>query len=300
MGCIPDAPIPHARRVFHWQNNGKSRKVSADGLLKDYDMPPQPPTLTWRLLRVWRRDWLVNKRSWQIGFLTPLLEPLLYVASFGIGFRLLIPTVSYQGQVMPYLDFMAPAIIATNIMYTAFFENAFSSFVRMYYQKTYDAIMATPLSIEEIVAGEIVWGATKSLMAAGVMMVALSCFGLIHYPSGLGILPVAFLGGLGFGATAMIFTGIVKHIDMFNLPIFLIITPMYLFSGTFFPLDNLPAWGQKVAWCLPLTHLVALTRGLALGSLSALQALASVAYLILFAALVFPIALIAMRRRLIK
>jgi lipooligosaccharide transport system permease protein len=256
--------------------------------------------LTWRLMRVWRRDWLVNKRSWHITFLVPLLEPLLYVASFGIGFRLLIPEVSHQGQTMPYLNFMAPAILATNIMYTAFMENAFSSFVRMYYQKTYDAIMATPLSIEEVVAGEIVWGATKSLMAAAVMMATLSCFGLVHYPSGLGILPVAFLGGLGFGATAMIFTGVVKHIDMFNLPIFLVITPMYLFSGTFFPLENLPAWGQKVAWSLPLTHLVSLTRGLALGTLPVLQGMASVAYLIVFAALVFPIALIAMRKRLIK
>lgn len=259
-----------------------------------------PSSLTWRLLRVWRRDWLVNKRSWQVSFLTPLLEPLLYVASFGIGFRLLIPEVSYQGRVMPYLDFMAPAILATNIMYTAFFENTFSSFVRMYYQKTFDAIMATPLSIEEVVAGEIVWGATKSFMAAGVMMAALSIFGLIHYPSGLGILPVAFLGGLGFGAIAMVFTGIVKHIDLFNLPIFLVITPMYLFSGTFFPLENLPPWGQNVAWCLPLTHLVTLTRGLALGTLPAPQALASVAYLILFAALALPIALVAMRRRLIR
>ncbi|MEI6563152.1 MAG: ABC transporter permease [bacterium] len=256
--------------------------------------------LTWRLMRVWRRDWLVNKRSWHINFLVPLLEPLLYVASFGIGFRLLIPEIVYQGQVMPYLNFMAPAIIATNIMYTAFFENAFSSFVRMYYQKTYDAIMATPLSVEEVVAGEIVWGATKSLMAAAVMMAALSLFGLIHYPGGLGILPVAFLGGLGFGATAMVCTGVVKHIDMFNLPIFLLITPMYLFSGTFFPLDNLPGWAQTVAWCLPLTHLVALTRGLAFGTLPTLQAFISIAYLVIFAVLVFPIALIVMRRRLIK
>lgn len=251
-------------------------------------------------MRVWRRDWLVNKRSWKISFLVPLLEPLLYVASFGIGFRLLIPEVSYQGQVMPYLNFMAPAILATNIMYTAFFENAFSSFVRMYYQKTYDAIMATPLSIEEVVAGEIVWGATKSLMAAAVMMGALSLFGLIQYPSGLAILPVAFLGGLGFGATAMIFTGVVKHIDMFNLPIFLVITPMYLFSGTFFPLENLPVWGQKVAWCLPLTHLVTLTRGLSLGTLPIRETLMSFAYLCLFVALVFPLALKGMRRRLIK
>jgi lipooligosaccharide transport system permease protein len=256
--------------------------------------------LTWRFLRVWLRDWRVNRRSWHISFLTPLLEPLFYVASFGIGFRLLIPEVIYQGKAIPYLDFMAPAIIATNIMYTAFFENTFSSFVRMYYQKTYDAMLATPLSLDEIIVGEIVWGATKSFLAAAIMMTALSAFGLIHYPAGLGILPVAFLGGLGFGALAMIFTGLVKHIDYFNLPIFLVITPMYLFSGTFFPLDALPAWARQVASTLPLTHLVTLTRGLAFGALPALDALQAVAYLLAFAALLLPLAVLAMRRRLIK
>ncbi len=260
----------------------------------------RPSSLSWRLLRVWRRDWLVTRRSWLIGFLTPLLEPVLYIASLGFGFRLLIPEIQYEGLTLTYVAFMAPAIIATNIMYTAFMENSFSSFVRMYYQKTYDAIMATPLSVDEIIAGEIVWGATKSLMTATIMTAVLSTFGLVHYPSGLGIILLAFMGGLLFGCIGMIFTGIVKSIEMFNLPIFLFITPMYLFSGTFFPLENLPAWAQVFAWFLPLSHLVTLARNLCLGTLTWAQALFSGSYLLVATALLFPIAIRIMRRRLIR
>lgn len=263
-------------------------------------MSHTPPSLSWRLLRVWRRDWRVTRRSWLIGFLTPLLEPVLYIASLGFGFRLLIPEIQYEGQTLTYVVFMAPAIIATNIMYTAFMENSFSSFVRMYYQKTYDAIMATPLSVDEIIAGEIVWGATKSLMTATIMTTVLSGFGLVHYPTGLGILPLAFFGGLLFGCIGMIFTGIVKSIEMFNLPIFLFITPMYLFSGTFFPLENLPDWARVVAWLLPLSHLVNLARDLCLGTITAGQIAVSGGYLVVSTALLFPMALWIMRRRLIK
>jgi lipooligosaccharide transport system permease protein len=263
-------------------------------------MSPSAPQLSWRLLRVWRRDWLVTRKSWLIGFMTPLLEPILYITSLGFGFRILIPEIQYEGHTLTYVVFMAPAIIATNIMYTAFMENSFSSFVRMYYQKTYDAIMATPLSVDEIIAGEIMWGATKSLMAATIMVTVLSLFGLVHYPTGLGLLPLAFLGGLLFGAIGMLFTAFVKSIDMFNLPIFLFITPMYLFSGTFFPLENLPNWAQGVAWALPLTHLVSLARNLCLGTVSGMNVLVSGGYLLAATILLIPLALRLMRRRLIK
>jgi lipooligosaccharide transport system permease protein len=263
-------------------------------------MSQSAPQLSWRLLRVWRRDWLVTRKSWLIGFMTPLLEPILYITSLGFGFRILIPEIQYEGHTLTYVVFMAPAIIATNIMYTAFMENSFSSFVRMYYQKTYDAIRATPLSVDEIIAGEIMWGATKSLMAATIMATVLSLFGLVRYPTGLGLLPLAFLGGLLFGAIGMLFTAFVKSIDMFNLPIFLLITPMYLFSGTFFPLENLPNWAQSVAWALPLTHLVSLARNLCLGTVSWMNVLVSGGYILAATMLLVPLALRLMRRRLIQ
>jgi len=251
------------------------------------------------ILRVWQRNLDVYRQNWKISFMPPLLEPLLYLAAFGIGLSGLIGDVAYGDGKISYLVFIAPALLAINIMNNAFFENTYSSFVRMYYQKTFDAMMATPLSVEEIITGEIVWGATKSVIATAIMMVVLTFFDLIHYPTGLLLIPLAFCGGFAFGSIGMYFTGIVSHIELFNLPFFLFITPMFLFSGTFFPLEGMPPWAQVLATALPLTHLVDLTRGLCYGSFSKSFPLA-LGYLLLFSLVFYPLALTRMRRRLIK
>ena len=252
-----------------------------------------------RFLRVWHRNLTVYRKTWKINFLPPLFEPLFYLAAFGIGLSALVGKVRYLGSEISYVVFIAPALIAITIMYNAFFENTYASFVRMYYQKTFDAMMATPLTLEEIIAGEIVWGATKSVLATAIMLGVISCFGLIHYPHGLLILPVAFLGGIAFGSIAMFFTGIVPTIDVFNLPIFLFITPMFLFSGTFFPVENLPLWAQKTAVVFPLTHLVTISRSFCLGKMDVGLAWAF-AYLVVFCLIFFPLAIVAMHKRLIK
>jgi lipooligosaccharide transport system permease protein len=252
-----------------------------------------------RFFRVWQRNFTVYQKIWKISFLPPLFEPLFYLLAFGIGFGALVGKIKYQGLEVSYLVFIAPALLAINIMNNAFFENTYASFVRMYHQKTFDAMLTTPLSIDEIIFGEIIWGATKSVIATGIMLAVISIFGLIDYPSGLLILPLAFLGGIAFGAIGMFFTAITPTIDMFNLPVFLFITPMFLFSGTFFPAENLPAWAQTLAVIFPLTHLVNLVRSLSLGILNA-GLLWSIAYLLIFSLIFFPLALIQMRKRLIK
>lgn len=227
------------------------------------------------------------------------LEPLFYLVAFGVGLSVLIGNVRVQGLEVSYIRFIGPALLAINIMYNAFFENTYTSFVRMYFQKTYDGMMATPLSLEEIMTGEIIWAATKSVIATGIMQGVISIFGLIRYPEGLLILPLAFLGGMAFGSIGLLFTGMVRGIEMFNLPVFLFITPMFLFSGTFFPLGNLPLWAQKLALVLPLTHLVRLVRGLSFGLLDR-ELLWSLIYLLVFSAIFFPAAIYTMHRRLIK
>jgi lipooligosaccharide transport system permease protein len=252
-----------------------------------------------RFVRVWQRNLVVYRKIWKINFLPPIFEPLLYLLAFGVGLSVFIEHVPYRGRQIPYVQFIAPSLLAVNIMYNAFFETTYASFVRMYYQKTFDAILATPLSLEEVITGEIVWGATKSVIATALMLAVVSGFGLVRYPEGLLILPLAFLGGMAFGSIGMVFTGMLASIDLFNLPIFLFITPMFLFSGTFFPLDNLPAWAQHLATVFPLTHLVTITRDLALGVLSP-SLLWHAAYLVGFTALTFPLALVTMRRRLIQ
>lgn len=254
--------------------------------------------ISWRFWSVWRRNLTVYRESWKVNFMPPLLEPLFYLLAFGVGFSGLISGVRYAGGEVSYLSFIAPALVAINMMNNAFFENTYGSFVRMYYQKTFDAMMATPLTVEEIITGEIVWGATKSLIGTVIMLSVISAFGLVSYPMALLIAPVAFLGGFAFGSLAILFTAMTKTIELFNLPIFLFITPMFLFSGTFFPTANLPLWAQNVACILPLTHLVNLTRALAFGRFDC-GAPAALGYLAVFCVVMYPLAVYRMRRRLI-
>jgi lipooligosaccharide transport system permease protein len=254
--------------------------------------------LSWRFIRIWNRNVLVYRKIWLVNFLVPLLEPVLYLAAFGVGLSALIGKVPYDGEDLPYIAFIAPALLAVTMMYNSFFENTFASFVRMYYQKTFDAMMATPLSLDDIIAGEIVWGATKSAIASAIVLGVISAFGLAHYPEALLILPLSFLGGLAFGTAGMICTGLVPSIDMFNLPIFLFITPMFLFGGTFFPISALPDWAQKLSLGLPLTHLVNLCRAFCLGRMSK-DLIWNAVYLAVFFVALFPVALNVMRRRLI-
>jgi lipooligosaccharide transport system permease protein len=260
---------------------------------------PRPAQFSQRVLRVWQRNFEIYRQNWQISFLPPLLEPLLYILAFGVGLAVLVGQFEVAGRPLSYTQFIAPALVAVAIMYNAFFETTYNSFVRMYYQKTYDALLATPLNLEEIILGELLWAATKSLIAAALMGGMISLFGLFDYPGALLLLPLALLGGLCFAALGMICTALVPGIETFNLPIFLGITPMFLFSGTFFPLQNLPGWAQTVAQLLPLTHLVALVRGCALQFWSGWLWL-SLLYLLVLSFLLVPLAIALMVRRILR
>ena len=252
-----------------------------------------------RSLRVWRRDLDVYLTTWKTNFVPPLLEPVFYVLAFGLGVGSLIGYLEYKGQSIAYLQFMAPGVLAVAIMFWSFFENTYASFVRMYYQKTFDAMMATPLLVEDVIVGEILWGTTKSILASTLMLIVLSTFGLVAYPTGLWVLPMSALGGLLFASLGMICTALSPNIDSFNFPIFVFVFPMFMFSGTFFPIDILPAWAHVLAWCLPLTHVSLIVRGLVLGWLPAGWGW-SLLYLLLATPVAFVSALALMKRRLVK
>lgn len=255
--------------------------------------------MSWRSLRVWQRNFDVYKATWKVNFIPPVLEPLLYLLAFGVGLGGLVQNVIYDGVAVSYLRFIAPGLVATTIMNHGFFETTYASFVRMYYQKTYDAILSTPLSLEDVILGEIIWGATKSLFAGMIMLVIAGIWGLISWSAALIILPIAFLAGLAFSALGMCFTALVKNIEMFNFPVFLFITPMFLFSGVFFPLSSLPQWAQFAAKVLPLTFLVSALRSLALGHFYQAQAvdlllLAAIAFICTF------LSMVMMRKRILR
>jgi lipooligosaccharide transport system permease protein len=249
--------------------------------------------------KVWRRDLDTYLITWKTNFLPPLLEPVLYILAFGVGLGQLIGTVSYQGRTVPYLTFMVPGILSVAVMFWAYFECTYSSFVRMYYQRTFDAIVATPLLVEDVIAGEWLWGATKSVIAVTIMLAMCGAFGLVTWPWALLAVPVAAVGGLLFAALGLVTTSLSPTIDSFNLPIFVLVMPMFLFSGTFFPIDILPPWATAVALALPLTHVSFLVRGACFAQPPPHLAL-SVAYLGLGAALATWLGVTLMRRRLVK
>ena len=255
--------------------------------------------ISWRFRRVWMRNLVTYRRIWKVNFLVPLMEPVFYILAFGLGFSGLIGSVDYAGLHLTYTRFMAPALVATACMYNAFFETTYTSFVRMYYQKTFDGILATPVSLEEIIMAEIVWAASKAAVAVAVMLAVLVPMGYAAFPGALMCIPLAFLAGLAFAAIGMFFTGIIPTVDMFNLPIFLFITPMFLFSGTFFPVSGIPAWAGIFTLIFPLYHLVELTRFFCIGAMES-NAVFTLTYLVVFTVVFGYLALRAMKQRLIK
>jgi lipooligosaccharide transport system permease protein len=235
-------------------------------------------------------------KTYKVNFFPPLLEPIFYLVALGFGLGAIVTSI----EGMRYIQFIAPALVAISMMYGSFFECTYGSFVRMYYQKTFDAIIATPVSVEEVIAGEILWGATRATINSTIVLAVVAAFGLVSSPLCLMIPLVAFFAGLTFSAIAMTFTAIAPNIDFFNYPGFLFITPMFLLSGTFFPLETLPPLVQDVALVfLPLTHLVKISRALILGDVSS-SLLLSVGWLAVVTIVFFVLSLNLMKKRLIK
>lgn len=255
--------------------------------------------ISWRAWRVWQRNFDVYKATWKVNFIPPLLEPFLYLVAFGVGLGNLVRDVSYDGEVISYLRFIAPGLIATAVMNHGFFETTYASFVRMYFQKTYDAILSTPLMLEDVILGEIIWGATKALFAGTIMLIIAGLWGLVAWPASLAILPVAFLAGMAFSGLGMCFTAVVKNIEMFNFPVFLFITPMFLFSGVFFPIQSLPQWAQYAAKAMPLTFLVSILRGLTLGRFHQFQ-IVELLWLTAIAVICTFLSMSMMKKRILK
>jgi lipooligosaccharide transport system permease protein len=154
----------------------------------------------------------------------------------------------------------------------------------MYFQKTFDAIVATPVSVEEVVAGELLWGATRATINATIVLAVVAVFGLISSPLFLLAVPLSFFGGLMFASIAMCFTAAAPNIDFFNFPSFLFLTPMFFLSGTFFPLSSpsIPSAVQGTALAvLPLTHVVNIARSIISGHVEPILGLNTVTLLLL-------------------
>ncbi|MTV49374.1 ABC transporter permease [Heliobacillus mobilis] len=245
--------------------------------------------------RVFRRHLNVLKKTWLNNLMFNFIEPFLYLLAMGFGLGNLVQEVDG----VSYLQFIGLGMIASSAMWAATFEATYGSFVRLHYQKTYHAMLATPATVADIVLGDLLFAALKSLIFGMVILFVVTGLGLVHSFWALLILPFMLIHGFFFATVALTFTSWCKHIDYFNYYITLFSTPMFLFSGIFFPLNTLPAWAQWFAWLNPLFHSVEVVRKLGLGRLEPVL-LIHVIILIALSSLLAWLPIRMMEKRLIQ
>ena len=248
---------------------------------------------SWHFIRVWQRNRDVFFRLWRSEAPGSIAEPIIILLAMGIGLGAYVGLIDGQ----KYIEFIAPGIIVSYAMFSATFECTYGSYVRMEFEKIYDAIIATPLNVDDVTVGEIFWGATRSLMTGTLILAIAAAFQLVHSPWALFIPLLVFLEGIMFASIAILFTSIVPSINSFNYYFTLFITPMFFFSGVFFPLSSFPKIVQTLSWIIPLTPVVHLSRALINGEFQ-LQLLWALTLIIALTALFFSISLVTMRRRL--
>jgi lipooligosaccharide transport system permease protein len=255
----------------------------------------------WRARRLVQRNIMVYRHQWIIIF-SGVFEPLFYLLGIGLGIGGILGNVPAEfvgGREVSYLAFVAPALLATAAMNGAVFETIFNVFFKLNYAKTYDGVLATPMGITEIAIGEMLWALIRAALYAVAMFGIMLAFGLILSPLGLLMIPAALLVAAAFAAAGLAGTSYLRTVNDFDVPMGLIVMPMFLFSGTFFPIGVYPEPLQWLMQALPLYHAISLIRGLSLG-LVGLQQLWDFAYLVAFFGICMWIAMRQMERKLIK
>jgi lipooligosaccharide transport system permease protein len=247
-----------------------------------------------RAFRVWQRHFAVYTKLYKSSIVLNFVEPILYLLALGVGLGAFIKDING----VPYVNFIAPGIIASSSMFAATYECTYGTYVRMALQKTFDAILATPINIDDLIAGELIWAATKSVFYGTIIIATLSVFRLVDSSLVLLVIPVLFLSGLVFAELSMICTAIVPGIDSFNYFYTLVMTPMFLFSGIFFPVDTFPPVISRIASFTPLFHLTNICRAFAWGNFSNVKW--DIIWLIGMVIMLVPLSFRLMRRRIIK
>ena len=255
--------------------------------------------VSYRTFRVWQRNGDVFIRLWRAELVWPVVEPVLIILALGLG----LGTFVELGGSQTYMQFLTPGILAVYPMWGAVAECAWGSYVRMSMQRTYDAIIATPVNLEDVIAGEICWGATRGPISTFyILLVALAftpSYGLVDSPLIVLVPVVALLQGVMFASISMSYTSTAVSLTSLNFFFSLVVTPMFWLGGIFFPLDSLPRGFQILAWFLPVSHVVAINRGLVEGNLH-WSHLGDLVWILVVMAAFFRLAIFLMRRRLIR
>jgi lipooligosaccharide transport system permease protein len=239
------------------------------------------------------REWIVFLRFWRTRTFTAVVEPTIYLLAFGIGFGRLVSRVND----IPYVQFVGTGTVATAVLFSAVFSGMFDSLYKRRYQRVYDAMLATPVDVEEIVTAEVLFlGVRAGVYGSAPLLVAFA-FGLPPKPAMVLVPVIGAVTGLGFAALGMFFGALVQTFDAFGYVISGLVTPLFLVAGTFFPVNRLPGWGRALAQVNPLYHCVELVRHTAFG-LRAVDLL-HLAVLLVFALIVWRLAVWRTEARLI-
>ncbi len=255
-----------------------------------------PDTRMRSAARVWERNLTSYSHSWQMNILPNFFEPFFYLLAIGFGLGKFVESVGGA----EYAHYIAPGLAATSAMYGAAFDVTFNVFVKLHFEKLYDAVTVTPVSPEDVVVGEMLWAVTRSLLYGLPFVAIAAAFGLVDSWWALAAPLAAVATGFCFAMIGLAFTAFIPTIDLFSFFFTLFITPMFLFSGIFFPIGTLPDWAEPIAWFSPLLHAAALFRelfgvfGTDLGA-----ALGHLLWLLGLGLLLFPVAPNVFRHRLV-
>ena len=258
-----------------------------------------PPRPSLRAIAVWRRNFLVWRKLALPSVLGNLADPMIYLFGLGYGLGSMLPEHLQQLGGVSYIAFLAAGTVCASTMNAASFEALYSSFSRMHVQKTWDAILNTPVALDDVVLGELLWAASKATLSGLAILVVIAALGLVSSKLALLAIPVIFLIGLAFAGLGLIVTALAPSYDFFMYYFTLFVTPMMLTCGVFFPVEQLPAAMQSISAVLPLSHAVKLVRPLLLGELPA-DAMLHLTALLATAGIAFWLALAQSRRRLLN
>jgi lipooligosaccharide transport system permease protein len=246
-------------------------------------------------LRFWQRNATVGRKTIFTTLTPRFIEAIAYLTVMGLGLGTYLTTV----RGVDYVDFIAPGVAASTVMFGAIIETTYNSFVRIHIRRVYEAAVTTPLAVEDVVVGEYLWATTRALAYGLIFLIVMLGFGLVASPLAILAVPVLAVGALLFAVIGMNYTALVSNIEHFNIFYTGVLTPMFLFGGVFFPFDDLPRWAQVIGWCLPLSHLVEATRDLTLGGAD-WTTLMHVGVLAALLVVLFPLPLVRLRRTLLR
>ncbi len=223
------------------------------------------------------------------------IDPILYLWAMGFGLGAYITKIND----LSYINFLAPGLVASSAMFATSYEMTYDSFTRMSYHRTFHAMVATPVSMDDVVMGEVMYGTFKGVLYGTVFLAVTLLFGLVKSPLAIMVpLPLAVMA-VAFSIISMLWTSLAPNYDSFGYFFTLLISPMFLFSGIFFPIETLPEGVRTLAWMTPLYHTVEIVRPLILGNTSWSMA-GHVGWLVGFIVLTLRLPLVMVKNRLIK